>query len=247
MLIGRGSHARFRAWSNNDAFGDKEFEDESKCDDERAKFLFLIAHVPHPSLPALVQPWPARRTIAMMRMHMSLEHAIARRLLSDAVLQHVIYRVTDLLMGWADRHMLHMDAHVGNVLLRFASAAHTGMPIVLLNDVGFFHFFGDDLSTLPDHVRRCAFDPLYDLAFFSYSVLGMLRSMQHPRMPITPLSERDLTPYQRYIGPPHHWDMAVGRFAYRPEMASEMDRSAATHERFKSKLKRPRTAPDRTL
>lgn len=244
MLIGRGAHARFRAWSNNDAFGDKEFDDEAKCAAERAKFLYIIAHASRPVMPALVQPWPARRTIAMQRMHMSLEHAIAHRVLSDAVLQHVVYRVTDLLLDLSDRRQLHMDAHVGNILLRFASVAHNGMPIVRLNDPGFFFAFGDDGNEkMPDHVRRCAFDPLYDLAFFTYSLLGMLRSRQYARMPITPLSERELTPYQQYIGPPHHWDMAVGRFAYRPELVSEIERSAATHTR----AKRARIAPDRPI
>lgn len=233
MLIGRGSHARFCLWSNNEAFGNKEFDDAEKCEDERRKAMHLIEHVPRPILPPLVLPWIAKKSIAMVRAHMTLEHAIAHQVLSPDILQRVIYIVMDMLLWLADRRELMMDVHVGNVLLRFASKRYEGVPCVYINDPGFHHDFSS--NTLPDHVRRCEFDPRYDLAFFSYSLLGMLRRMAYTPLPITPLSESDLIVYQQYIGAPHHWDMAVGRYAYQPELMLSIDRAAVSHP-----AKRPR-------
>ncbi len=224
MLIGRGSHARFCLWSNNDAFGNKEFDDADKCEEERRKAMHLIKHVPYPILPPLVLPWTAKKSIAMVRAHMTLEYAIIHRVLSPAVLQRVIYTVMDMLLQLADRRELMMDVHIGNVLLRFVSKRYEGVPRVYLNDPGFYHDFSR--NTLPTHVRRCEFDPRYDLAFFSYSLLGKLRSMAYTPLPITPLSESELIDYQQYIGPPHHWDMAVGMYAYQPELMLSIDRTA---------------------
>lgn len=230
MQIGRGAYASFELWSNNDAFGNKVFAEEGKCAEERAKFLMLIERK-IPILPPIVLPWTAKKSIAMMRMDMTLEHALQHRLLSGPVLQHVVFAVTDLLLLLSDDRMLMMDVHLGNILLQWPSNRREGMPRVVLNDPGFMHDFSDP-ETLPKHVRRCAFDPQYDLAFFSYSLLGFMRRLQYKPLPITPLSESELIPYQHYIKT-HRWDMAVGHYPYRPDATLSVEDIARNSKRRK--------------
>lgn len=229
MRIGKGSHASFELWSNNEAFGNKIFTSESKCEEERVKFMTLKDLA---ILPPIVLPWNGAKSIAMMRMHMTLEHAIREKILSPRLLQKVVYVVTEMLMRMANKKKLMMDVHLGNVLLHFPSLSYQGMPRVYLNDPGFLHEFTTEV--LPTHVRSCPFDPTYDLAFFSYSLIGYLRRLQYTPFPITPLSEEELIPYQRYIKAPHHWDMAVGRFPYRPEATLCVEEIARNGKRKKT-------------
>lgn len=231
MQIGKGSHASFILWSNNAAFGNKVFTEEEKCEEERAKFMSLIPSGGH-FLPPILLPWDAKKSIAMMRMDMTLEKAIRERIVSDRILQKIIYAVASMLMDLANRRKLMMDVHLGNILLKFASDRYQGMPWVYLNDPGFLHDFSDP-TILPSHVRRCTFDPLYDLAFFSYSLIGYLRLLQRTPLPITPLSERELIPYQKYIGAPHHWDLAVGRYKYQPDATLSNEYIARNSKRRK--------------
>ena len=232
MQIGKGAHASFVLWSNNAAFGNKVFTDEKKCEEERSKFMELIA-CGVPLLPPIVLPWPAKKSIAMMRMDMTLERAIRDRILTDRILQKIIYEVTRMLMDLSiRRRKLMMDMHLGNILLKFASDKHAGMPRVYLNDPGFMHDFSKP-DVLPSHVRNCKFDPRYDLAFFSYSVIGYMRMLRYATLPITPLSERELIPYQKYIGPPHHWDMAVGQYKYQPNATLSNEYIAKNSKRRK--------------
>jgi hypothetical protein len=91
-------------------------------------------------------------------------------------------------------------------------------------------------------VRRIErFDPHYDLALFSYSLLGCLRQMGCSELPITPLSERELIAFKGYIAPPHQWALAVGRYPYAPDFVDAVvsaKRSAPVEHTASSSVKR---------
>lgn len=222
-----GSNAYFQLLPNNPLVGNKTFEGpnrEKNCAAEFSRTQRILQRMAAPAepteallapgtkimppcTPALLQPMK----ITMVAYDITLEKAIINKQLSSTELQDVVFRVTDMLMSMSHRTMLMMDVHVANVLLKYQRGK---LVDVVIGDPGFMHEF--DNNVLPPHCRSCPFDPQYDLAFFSYSLLGMCKLHGVP-FPVTPVSQRELSHYDQYIHAPHEWKMAVGCYAYYPK------------------------------
>ena len=210
----RGSNAFFQLLPDTILIGNKVFEGddrEAKCDAEFRGMRLIVERVPRRVLPPMETKRRYPMKIAMTAYGATLEDAIAGHTLSTSDLQYVIFHITDLLMDMARRQILHMDIHAGNILLKFCNGKLFDVVII---DTTFTHDFSD--GVLPTHCRSCAFDPRYDLAFFSYSILGLCKIHGVP-FPVMPLSQSELSEYDKYITEPHEWRLAVGCYAYYPK------------------------------
>ena len=224
----RGRNAYFQLLPNNNLIGNKIFEGEHREQDCAVEFghiqnilnttrqqefppmaplLSASIRILPPVVPHLIHPMK----ITMGVYDMKLSDALRDKSISAAELQQIVFHVVDMLLVLAQRKQLFMDVHIGNVVIHHYKGALVDVALI---DTGFFHDFSK--QPFPPHARRCEFDPYYDLALFSYSLLGSCKIHGIP-FPITPLSQSDLSDYHQYIDPPHDWKLAVGCFAYLPK------------------------------
>lgn len=213
-----GANAYFQLLPNSRLIGNKVFDAPEKRRIELEHMVLVRDRVRCRVLPAFLSTPEGKLKITMAAYDMTLFDAIEKDKISNDDLQRLVFVVTDMLLAVAQSQLLLMDVHIGNVVIKHFKEALVDVAII---DPGFLHDYST--AALPPHCRSCPFDPRYDLALFSYSLLGTCRGERRWR-PVTPLSEAELVAYDAYIDGPHLWRLAVPKAPYRPKSAVQFQK-----------------------